>query len=406
MVIATVSGGAFMYAVHKVAGKMPKAEYGVFLTLLQVFNQMQIPALGLQTIFAQQAVAAAHEGERGQLTAAVRAVAIGTFLLWLAMAVGAFVIQDDLIRLWKISNPAAVWATVLLALGSMWLPMMMGVLQGRQNFLWLGWAGILNGVGRFVAITLIVLFLGGYAAGAMFGAVAGLVVAMAVAVWQTRDVWFGESSPFEWRAWLGRVVPLTLGLGASQFMFSADMIVVQTNFDKDMTGLYGAAGMIGRALVTFTAPMMAVMFPKVAQSAARAEKTNVLAQALGATALLGSLAALACTLFPELPLRLVYDKSFLVIAPLVPWFAWCMLPLTLANVLISSLLARRRYEAVPWLVLVALAYGLTLFVLSPHFQQAGQTRAFQSVVQTLGVFGLVLLAVSAWFTWGGKRTSS
>ena len=184
----------------------------------------------------------------------------------------------------------------------------------------------------------------------------------------------------------------------------------QSIFDKDTTGFYGAAGMIGRALVAFTAPMMSVMFPKVAASATSGEKTSVLAQALGATALLGGCAALACTLLPELPLRLVYDKSFLVIAPLVPWFAWCMLPLTLANVLVSSLLARQRYEAVPWLVLVAAGYGLTLLLRSPHFLEvsraAGQLRAFQLVVQTLGVFGLVLLAVAAWFTWGGKRTAS
>ncbi|MBI3412282.1 MAG: hypothetical protein HY040_28520, partial [Planctomycetes bacterium] len=330
--------------------------------------------------------------------------------IWLGMAAGAVVIRKDLIGLWKISNPASLWVTVLLALVSMWLPIMMGLLQGRQNFLWLGWVAILNGMGRFVSLAVIVLALGGYAAGAMTGALIGAVVAMFVAGWQTRDVWFGEGARFEWRAWLARVVPLTLGLGASQFMLSADMIIVQSVFDKETTGFYGAAGMIGRALVTFTTPMMAVMFPKVAQSAARAEKTNVLTQALGATALLGGLAALGCTLLPELPLRLVYPAKYLFIAPLVPWFAWCMLPLTLANVLISSLLARRRYEAVPWLVLVAAGYGLALLFLSPHFLEvsrtAGQTRAFQLVVQTLGTFGLLLLSVAAWFTWGGKRTAT
>ena len=76
MVIATVAGGVFMYAVHKVASKMPKAEYGVFLTLLQVYNQMLIPSLGLMTIFAQQSVVAFTDAQRRQLTAAVRAVAL------------------------------------------------------------------------------------------------------------------------------------------------------------------------------------------------------------------------------------------------------------------------------------------------------------------------------------------
>ena len=85
MLLATVLGGVFMFAVHKVAARMPKAEYGVFTTLLQVFNLMQIPAIGLQTIFAQQTVTAFTDESRRQLTSAVRVVALATFLIWLVI---------------------------------------------------------------------------------------------------------------------------------------------------------------------------------------------------------------------------------------------------------------------------------------------------------------------------------
>jgi O-antigen/teichoic acid export membrane protein len=402
MVIATVLGGVFMFAVHKVAGRMPKAEYGVFTTLLQVFNLMQIPAIGLQTIFAQQTVTAFTDENRRQLTSTVRVVALATFLIWLVMAGAAFGLRGHLLALWKVSNPAALSVTVVIGLCSMWLPINLGVLQGRQNFLWLGWAAILNGVGRFLSIVVIVLLLGGYAAGAMTGALIGVLAAMGVTFWHARDVWLSPHAPFDWRGWLARALPLTLGLGVCTFMMSADMIVVQSLFDKEKTGFYAAAGMIGRALVFFTAPLIAVMFPKIAHSAARTEKSNVLAQALGATVLLGAMAALGCTLLPTLPLRLVYDASFLTIAPLVPWFAWCMLPLALANVLINSLLARMHYRAVPWLVLVAAGYGLTLLLLSPTFLELEQAQAFKLVVQVLGGFGLLLVGVAAWFTWGAN----
>jgi O-antigen/teichoic acid export membrane protein len=110
-------------------------------------------------------------------------------------------------------------------------------------------------------------------------------------------------------------------------------------------------------------------------------------------------AAVFCTVFPGLPLQLVYDKSYMVIKPLVPWFAWCMFLLTLANVLINNLLARERFRAIPWLVLVAAAYGLTLLALAPHYVELDYLTAFKRVVQILGAFSLLLLAVSAWFTW-------
>jgi O-antigen/teichoic acid export membrane protein len=239
----------------------------------------------------------------------------------------------------------------------------------------------------------------------MTGVLTGMAVSMLVAAWFSRQIWLGEGKGFQWKAWLGRAVPLTLGLGAGQFMLSADMIVVRGLFSQEGgTGLYAAAGMIGRALVFFTIPLTAVMFPKIARSAARAEKTDVLMYALGATAALGGSAALFCTLFPKLPLWVVYGPSFYEIAPLVPWFAWCMLPLTLANLLISNLMARERYSAVPWLVLVAAGYGCSLLGLGNVYVEAGK-GAFKLVVQTLGVFSLLLLAVAAWFSWRKEKPS-
>jgi O-antigen/teichoic acid export membrane protein len=141
------------------------------------------------------------------------------------------------------------------------------------------------------------------------------------------------------------------------------------------------------------------------RSVARAERTEVSALALGAAALAGGIAALVCTLAPELPLRIL-KREYWVSAPLIPWFVWCMLPLTLATVLINNLLARDRFAVVPWLVMVAVAYGVALFVRVPEFRQAAQFEAFRMIVRTLGGFSLLLLAVAAWFTWGHRASTS
>ena len=54
----------------------------------------------------------------------------------------------------------------ILGLASLWLPVFRGLLQGRQNFLGLGWIFILDGVGRFIGVALAVQR-GGQAAGGM-----------------------------------------------------------------------------------------------------------------------------------------------------------------------------------------------------------------------------------------------
>jgi O-antigen/teichoic acid export membrane protein len=409
MMFASTASGALMWAVHPVVTRaMPKEEYGVFTTLLQVVTMMAIPAGGLQPVIAQQQAAAISEQQQLTVASEFRAVAKAIFFIWLAIAVAAGVFWQPALAGLKIGNPAALAITVVIGLAAMWMPLVMGMLQGRQNFLWLGWTSIFNGVGRFGLICIIVLVFHGWAAGAMGAVFLGMSALIVIGGWQVRDVWKMEPTGVQWKKWLARVIPLTLGLGAAQFMLSADMIFTQKFFPAEQTGFYAVAGTIGRALIFFTQPLTLVMFPKLARSAATGEKSNALLLALGATICAGACAAVACTLFPSLPLLIMGGKKYLVAAPLVPWFAWCMLPLTLAFVLVNSLMARARFAAVPWLVVVAIGYGVTLSVVGNHFgnlagAQTGFCESgFRAMIQTLGVFNLLLLGVCAWFTWGMK----
>jgi O-antigen/teichoic acid export membrane protein len=405
MMIAGVASGLLMYLVHPIAAReLPKGEYGVFTTLLQVISLMGIPAVGLQPVIAQQAAAAITAEQQRVVASEFRGIFRGIFYIWLAMVVLVAVFWHQTLAGLQIENSAALGLAVVIGLASMWNPLIAGILQGRQNFFWLGWTNIFNGVGRFTLTVLIILVFHGWAAGAIVAVLLGMVLAGAVGLWQIWDVWKIPSVRVAWRNWLRRVVPLTLGLGAAMFMLSADMIFTQNYFPREQTGFYAAAGMVGRALIFFTQPLTLVMFPKLARSAATGEKSNALLLTLGATILAGSAAAIGCTLFPSLPLLVVGGKSFLVVAPLVPWFAWCMLPLVFSNVLISSLMARSRFAAVPWLVLVAIGYGVALAMVGRHAGNLPDTQAgLRMMIQTLGIFNLLLFFVCAWFTWGKFR---
>jgi O-antigen/teichoic acid export membrane protein len=370
MVMATVAGGFFMMAVHTVVSKpMLAAEYAVFVALLRLFLLMGFPAGGLQVVFAQQAAAAITDSEQKKLSETTRSVLRGTFVFWLLIAGAVYLWRQEILQALKISNPAALWATLLLGLAAIWMPVIKGLLQGRQNFAGLGWVIILDGIGRFTAIVVIVQ-LGGQAAGGMTGALIGHVLSLALGAWLVRKILSGPAAQFEWRPWFRRVVPLTFGVGVIMFMTSADVLYVQAIYAREDIPFYTPAAMLGLAMVTFTMPLAAVMFPKIVQSAALTEKTHALQHALVATALLGGASALICTIFPELPLRIIYMREALYwkSAPLVPWITWCLLPLILANVLITNLLARSRFQIVPWLVVIAIGYGSALAALKERIQ--------------------------------------
>ena len=404
LVVATASGGVFMTATQVVANRwMTREEYGIWFALLRIFLLMSIPSAGLQIVFAQQTAAAVTDGQYRLLAQTVRATLRATFLIWLAMATVALAGWNHWIALLKISNPAALGVTVAIGLASLWSPVIKGVLQGLQNFLGLGWVLIIDGVGRFAAIA-VILWLGGQAAGGMTGALVGQGVSVLVGAWLLRHLLLAPGERMAWGPWLRSVVPLTLGIGVVQFMGNADVVFVQSIFSAGQTPLYMPAAMIGLALMTFTGPLTAVMFPKVVRSVALTQDTRALRQALGATALLGAAAALACTLLPKLPLRIIYfsKPEYWEAAPLVPWYVWSLLPLVVANVLISNLLARERFAIVPWLGLVAVGYGAGLGALKPHLVVMEQFHAFRTVIQTLGSFSVLMLGVAALFTWRDK----
>ncbi len=396
LMIANVGSGAMMYAVHLLNKKIPPEQYGIFGVLLAV--AMFVPNLPLQMVFAQQTAQALAMDRRRELAGMIRLAWLGTFGLCLLLGIGTFIWQKDILTGWQINNPADLWITVLVVLFSFWLPMFWGVLQGQQDFLWLGWSNILNGVGRLGVASFLVLALGAYAGGMMLGVLLGLAVGVGIAVWQTRSLWWLSAQPFDWRSLLKQITPLMLGFGAVQFLFTADTMFVKAYFSGDDAAFYVSAGTLSRALMWLVVPLATVMFPKIVHSVARSEKSNLLGVVLLGTGLLAVGGALGLTILGPWIIRLIYSKDYVsVAAAVLPWYAWAMVPLSLAYALINNLLARSQFRIVPVLLLLAVAYGVAL----TRFHDTQIT-----VLKTLGVFNLLLLGASIGFTLRSPKPES
>ena len=395
LMMANVSGGMMMYAVHFLAKhrSVTAAEYGAFGVMLSV--AMCVPNLPLQMVFAQQTAQALVAHRERELAGMIRLAWLGTLGLCLLLAAGVLVWQADILAGWKLASPVGLWITVLVVLLSLWLPLFWGVLQGQQDFFSLGWSNIFNGAFRLGGAAALVILMGWGAAGMMIGVCAGLVVGTAIGIWQTRSLWLVRAQPFDWRSLLAQIVPLMLGFGAMQFLFTADMLFVRAYFSSDETGYYLSAGTMSRALTWLVLPLATVMFPKIVHSVARSEKSNLLGVVLLGTGILSAGGAVGLTVLGPWIIRLVYKASYVeVAAAVLPWYAWAMVPLSLAFALVNNLLARSRFRIVPVLVLLAAGYGFAL------------TRFHDSlitVLKTLGAFNLLLFGACVWFTWGVKE---
>jgi len=392
LMIANIVAGAMTWGVHFLNKVIPDAEYSVFGALLMV--TACVPILPLQMVFAHQSAMALATNRVRQLAGVVRLTWLCLFGLWAVMALVVLAFQGQIISRWQLPGAAVLWVTLLAVLTSLWWPMFTGLLQGRQDFFWMGWVLIINGVGRIVGAAVLVLAFAGGATAMMMGTLIGMGVMVGVGAWQTRDLWALRTEPFDAKLALGQIVPLMLGFGACQFLFTSDTIFAKAFFSGDAMKPYVAAGTLSRALLWAVLPLAAVMFPKLVHGHAKSEKTNLLGIVALGTGALAVCGMLALGVLGPWIVKLVYKSGDVGdTMKLIPWYAGAMVPLALANVLVNDLLARARFQVVPAMVILAVAYGFTLVYVLNHYP-----GRLEVVLQTLAVFNFLLLAVCAWFT--------
>ena len=408
MTFSTGMGGLLLYAVHiPIVAKLPPGQYSMFATLLQVIHLMMIPSLALQSIYAEAAASARSSEERRNLTASAQAVMLWTLFLCLLLLGLCAIRHNAISSSLKIPGAAPLYLTAGCAISLLWLPMLQGLMQGEENFLWLGWGAIINGAGRFALVVAALYLLAAEITAVMAGVLGGMLINLAVGISQTWRIWWRPWERFDFRSWLKRAVPITLALGAAQTLFCADMVVVQSIFD-DLPKIdhYGFAGTIARGLIILTAPLIGVMFPKAARGRLGWQSSGPLRQALFYTALLAGTAALFCALFPQLPILVLRKPSYLPATKLIPWFCWAMTPLAFATVLASHSMAIREFRCVPYLLGVAVVYIITAKALGPYYRSRPSILGFRDVIWTLGFFNLIFLGISVYFNWPWLRNHS
>ena len=182
-----------------------------------------------------------------------------------------------------------------------------------------------------------------------------------------------------------------MGFGVGTFMLSADAFVVQNYLGANgQAAPYIFGGTLARAIVLFTIPMAAVMFPKLVHSKARSQKSDLIGVTLLGTAVLGCLAVLGMMLTAPVLIKYGSKAENAAILPDLALFGWAMVPLAMGNVLLYGLMAHSRFKVTPWLVLLAIAYWVSLL----HYLDT-----FRMVIKTLFVFNLIYLAICSLFNW-------
>ncbi len=253
--------------------------FGDLVALLALAVMLAVPAGAAQTVVAQRVARLSEAGNVSGLRyylrhalAHITVVAVVVGVVYLAFI--PLVAEGFALSAW---GPAAALAPLLTA--SFIYSIVGGALQGREQFVLLGVAGLAIVVAR-VGFGVPWAWAGGGAGGAIGGQAIGMFVVVIVALWLMRPLiagrGLGAATTGAKRLPTLHAVSTSLGFIAFATLSSLDVILAKLFLDPVEAGLYAALSILAKVIIFLPSAIAQIVVPR----AARAEASPVARQAV------------------------------------------------------------------------------------------------------------------------------
>jgi len=355
-----------------VSRKLGPEEYGVLVPLLGLVILFSMPAMALQmTIVKKTSVCMARENYGG--IEHLFGKTTRWFLALGAFYFAAFIAAAPFIRsFFKIEDTALIIILALIAVISLVMPVVRGILQGMQKFKWLGLNLLLDAVLRLGTLVLFIA-LGFGVRGALLTTFVSALCAYGAGIFMLSFL-FKYKEKQQPEIQIGEIVSYALPVFLSSTAYSLlgymDVFMVKHFFAEHDAGLYSATSIIGKAFLFFPGAVAMILFPKVSRSfELNTSTSSMLYKSLGLTAAISAVAIAFCYLFPDFVIGLLFGGEFKGIAPVVKIFGAAILPLVLINIVMNYCLAIHRYAMIYIMYAGIILYAALLWFFHSSFTQ-------------------------------------
>lgn len=341
--VAFIVTSLFNYAFQIAMGRLlSPGEYGLLNALLAVYMVLGVPVATLLMVVARKTAEYRAEGEFAGIRNLFRQ-AYRKILLAGAVGLGIFAAASPWVR--DYLHAPSVIPVIILGLGifaALAYPINIAVLQGLQDYRWLGISQGMAGPVKFVLCVLLVLF-GLGINGALVGLAATGLVLWLLSYLPLRRHLKTESGRFlgHGHVSFAQVLPVFLANLAFMFMTQADMVLVNRYFSPQEAGMYASAAILGKAVMYIPGSIVLAMFPMVSEkSALKLDSRPLLVKSLAMTVCLSGSGALVLFLFPSEIMNILFGARYMEAAGILRYFGLAMLPMAVLMVLMHYLIAR------------------------------------------------------------------
>ena len=188
------------------------------------------------------------------------------------------------------------------------------------------------------------LYIGYKLPGALFGLLMAYLITYMFIRWQLRvplkKALFKRSS-IKLKLFGKEALYTMVGFVGLTSFISSDLLLVQY-FLPEKAGPYAALMLFGKVMLFLTTPISSVLFPLLVSSEKR-ERSKIYQVALVAVAAISLFVLLSYILVPEFLISTLLSPSYLVIAPLLPWYGLFIVIYVIVYAIVNAKIALEKY---------------------------------------------------------------
>lgn len=375
LVIITGLGNVFNFLLYiYMSRNLGPDDFSIFASLLSAMFIVAMPVVTVQTTITKFVAKFSAHGEHGKVrrifVQSLKQISLLAFVLMALIILTAPFSSDFL----HIERYLPIIATGILIFVMYLMPVFWGVLQGREQFGFLGISYFAN-FSTKCGLAILFVIMGWGVEGALLGVAVSYVFAFLVVIWPIRETMAPTLDDDEIRMgelyWFA--LPTIVALLAMSPYCQLDVFLVRHYFGNSeggiqLAGYYASASIIGKAFYFLPIGIVLALFPRVARKKATGENPiNVLIRGLGLNIFLSVIGIIACfVLAPYLALFLAKtDAPELVM--LIKYFGIAITPVACTMILVYYNLANEQYRFIWPLVPITIFTfaGICLFHATP-----------------------------------------
>ncbi len=363
--VCTNAAAALNYVFQAImARNLTPADFGLMNALFGLLGILSLPLTVCSTTWTRhwsELVLAGRTEEVERLWWSLMAVAFTACLVASSLLVQA----APSIAWWlKTQNLIAVKTTIVSAAFIILLGLCVPLATARQWFGLLATASFGGALLR-IGIGLLGIHLGTQLSGALVatGLSTGILMLCLIGRvrWPKRRALLFRPLMLPMREWIG---PVMASL-STYFILGADMLVVRRIYEPQDAGLFAQVMLLGKTLCYVIAPISLIVLPKTTRAAGilLPQEPRVVRRALLMGGAIVTPGVLALAIFAPLALRLLTGSSDEHAVHYLRIAAFCVIPLSLCQLVIPSFLGRRQEKLLFQFMLLSslLPVGLILF---------------------------------------------